>query len=142
MSSNLQKLLCTETIAKDSFSEQSLISKSCEFNSSRTLSCDVAKLFISCFTTVELLSLENYCKSMKQLLEKIDEEELSVVLFDSLMPSIRSGILQDSFRDSMLKLIFRTLSEGFKIEVVLFGDVTNETTIFLGFFFISELITI
>jgi len=79
---------------------------------------------------------------MKQLLEKIDEEELSVVLFDSLMPSIRSGILQDSFRDSMLKLIFRTLSEGFKIEVVLFGDVTNETTIFLGFFFISELITI
>jgi len=138
----MQKLLCTENIAKDSLSEQSLISKSCEFNSFRRFACGVSMFFISYFTIVELLSLENYCKSMKQLLEKIDEEEFSVVLLDSLIPSIISGILQDSFKDSKLKLIFRTSSEGLKIEVDLFDYVTNETTIFLGFFFISEHITI
>lgn len=54
---------------------------------------------------------------MKQLLEKIDEADISVVLFDSLIPSIRSGILQDSLKDSILKVIFRTLSDGFNIEV-------------------------
>lgn len=99
-------------------------------------------LFISYFTIVELFSLENYCKSMKHLLEKIDEEELSFILLNSLMSSTRSGILQDSFMDSMLKLIFRTLSVGFKIEVDLFGYEINEITIFFGFLFISEYITI
>jgi len=99
-------------------------------------------LFISYFTIVELFLPENYCKSMKDLLEKIDEEELSFILLNSLMPSIRSGKLQDSFRDSMLKLIFRTLSVGFKIDFDLFGYEINETTIFFGFLFISEYITI